>query len=1117
VDTSTLQAPPVVAVVVVHEPGDWFDEVLDSFVRQDYPNLRLLFLTTSEPGATEPDLADSGSADSAVAERVRARLDSAFVRTVDGNPGFGVVANEVLNLVEGDNGLFLICHDDVVMEPDAIRIMVEELYRSNAGAVGPKLVEWNDARTLQSVGLGLDRFGEVERVIEAGEIDQEQHDGVRDMFVLPSACLLVRADLFRELDGFDRAISFHGEDVELCWRIHHSGARVVVAPSARVRHRGELVNRRPDLNHVRLEAQHRMRTVATLTASSRMPVRVLEVVALTFVELVVGLFTATFGQAWASLRALLGLIPRLPSVLARRRAIKGIRRVPEREITGLQARGSARLNSFLRTRDTTTYVSQDETVRRWRDGTSGPIIAWLVVVLAVIVGSRSFFDGGIPAVGEFLPFPDSPRLLLDSFASGWNGTGAGATSPNPTGWATLAGLSVVTLFRMGLLQTVLTIGLVLLGASGMWKLATVFPSARARVGALLVYAATPLVGGAMAGGRLSVLITYAATPWIVHLLRRAVGIETADPEATAALDLVDGLVSVDVAERVRRIVVLGLVVALAGAFAPVVLAMTAALAVLLGLGTLVSLASWRTALWFAVAGLGAVAVAAALNLPWITTWSWAGIVGPSPLGDPGRGMFQLASFEIGPTDFAALALALYLPVIAAVALAKAWRLTWAVRAGVIVLTFGAIAVLGDRGSLPIDTPEAGILLVPVALGVAISAAAVLAAFDVDVRDGNFGWRQPLGIVAMMAIVVGLAPGVVAIGDGGWKTPTTTLGRLVNAWLADEPVDGDYRVLMVGDSRLLPVPSTEYRGGVSWALIDDGDLDFRDRWVAPDTAATGLINGALDEIATSSTLRAGRLLAPLGIRYVVLPEFDGVVSTTDAPIPIAAGLGDSLDDQLDLASITGGFPTLEIYENSAWLPTVSLLSGAAAEASSTAGTEALLRADLSESAPILLGADQFDTTSSEVTPGVVQLGVPFDEQWELTVDDEQIDARRSFGVSTAFDVPSAGTALLRYDTAPVRGLLIALQVVLWASAIFVALKIRVPQGRSSRTVITDETLIVLDEPSLLDPGLVPPPADRPAAMSSAHSSGDEVPDDEVPDDDGSDDDGSDHSRSNELPA
>ena len=76
----------------------------------------------------------------------------------------------------------------------------------------------------------------------------------------------------------------------------------------------------------------------------------------------------------------------------------------------------------------------------------------------------------------------------------------------------------------------------------------------------------------------------------------------------------------------------------------------------------------------------------------------------------------LASFEIGSTDFAALALALYLPVFAAVLLARAWRLTWAIRSALMVLVFGGLAVLADGGSVPIDMPEAGVLLVPVAVG-----------------------------------------------------------------------------------------------------------------------------------------------------------------------------------------------------------------------------------------------------------------------------------------------------------------------------------------------------------------------------------------------------------------
>ncbi len=222
----------------------------------------------------------------------------------------------MLRLVEGDNGFFLLCHDDIALDPRAVRILVAELFRSNAGIVGPKLTDWDNPRLLQHVGLGLDRFGEVDPIVEPGEVDQEQHDAVRDVFVLPSACLLVRADLFRALGGFDPSISFHGDDVDLCWRAHLTGARVVVAPDARVRHREQLVERRPDLNHRTLQARHRMRTVATLTGGSRLLGRSLQLVLVTFVELVVGLFTGRFGEALASLRALLGLLPRTPAIIA---------------------------------------------------------------------------------------------------------------------------------------------------------------------------------------------------------------------------------------------------------------------------------------------------------------------------------------------------------------------------------------------------------------------------------------------------------------------------------------------------------------------------------------------------------------------------------------------------------------------------------------------------------------------------------------------------------------------------------------------------------------------------------------------------------------------------------
>ena len=155
--------------MVVHDPGPWFDEVVGALAAQDYPNLQTLFFLT-DACAEE------------VGARIRTALPQAVVRSVQGNPGFGPVANEVMRLVEGDAGFFCFLHDDVALDADAVSRLIEETYRSNAGVVGPKLVDWDDPSIVQMVGLDADRFGRLDNVVESGEKDQEQHDVFYPLF-----------------------------------------------------------------------------------------------------------------------------------------------------------------------------------------------------------------------------------------------------------------------------------------------------------------------------------------------------------------------------------------------------------------------------------------------------------------------------------------------------------------------------------------------------------------------------------------------------------------------------------------------------------------------------------------------------------------------------------------------------------------------------------------------------------------------------------------------------------------------------------------------------------------------------------------------------------------------
>jgi GT2 family glycosyltransferase len=1042
----------VVCVAVVHEPGEWFDQTLAALAAQDYPNLRYLFLVD---GAAGPDEV------AAIHERVRKRLPDAFVRGSGATGSFGSIANEVLRLVEGDNGFFLICHDDVAPAPDAVRLLVTELYRSNAGMVGPKLVEWDEPRRLQHVGLEVDRFGEVDPVVEPGELDQEQHDAVRDVFVLPSAFVLVRADLFRLLGGFDPGINFHGDDLDLCWRAHLTGARVVVAPDARVRHRELLEDRRTDLDHRRLRARHRMRAVAVLTGPQRLLGRSVQLVVLTMLELVVGLFTGRFNDALASLRAMIGLIPKTPALVARRRVVSGHRAVPEREVLGLQLRGSARLTSYIRGRETTTYIGAGSTVRRWREASYAPLLAWFLVIVALMIGSRSFIDRGVPQIGEFLAFPESPRGLLDTYRSGWDARSFGATSPIPTGFATLAGLSTLAGFRMELAMTLSVLGLVILGAAGAWRLAGVFPTTRARVAAMVVYTATPLVPGLMATGRWSGLVWYATLPWVVHFLRRAAGIGTADP-GLAGSDLVDGIADPGLRQRIRYLALGAIVLGVAAAFVPVVVALWVVVGVVLALATLLAGGSLRTTGWF-VLGTFAMALAAVLvNIPWVTTWSWSSFVGAQLAGARGTGLADIASLSVDGRSFAVLALALYLPLVVGVAITNAWRLTWAVRAAGLVLVFGGFAVLVDHGIWAISSPDPALLMVPVALGLAISCAAVAGGFGEDVRGRDFGWRQPVALLANLGIIVGIVPAAIAIGDGAWNAPRSTLATVTGAQLPPPGrAEGGYRVLFVGDPRVLPVAGSEFRPGIGWAVVDGGRLDFTQRWAPPPTDADALVVEALERIADGSTLRAGRLLAPLGVRFVVVPEIDGVGSTVADPLALPAGLLDALGRQLDIGE-TFGAPNIHVYENRSWIPTSAQLTGDTAAASRDAAVEDLVRADMSAAAPLLGEFGPLVPRTANVETGVVHLAVPFDQRWILELDGVPTPARTGFGVTTAYDIDAAGVAEIRYETDAGRQVLIVIQILLWLALLGAATRLKVPFGRRRPGELTDDTLIDLED-------------------------------------------------------
>jgi len=345
-DASAVQVPPVVAVVVTRDPGPWLEETLTALGAQDYPDLSVLVLDAASAEDPTP--------------RVAAVLPDAFVRRLDHDGGFGANANHAIDMVHGAP-LLLFCHDDVAPDPDAVHLLVEEAYRSNAGVVTPKQVGWADTSRLLHVGMAVDKTGAVVDRVLPLELDHGQHDAVRDVFVAPGGCTLVRADLYAELGGFDPLVVGMGEDLDLCWRAQVAGARVVVAPAARVRHlelvagglRPLPVADGPAPTLQELQRRHELYAMLKAYEGPHLARVLPQAVVLAAAEVVVALLTGHRQRAEAVVRAWRWNLRHLGAVRAGRAQVAACRRVPDGDVRRLQVRGSARLQSYVRR--ATTY------------------------------------------------------------------------------------------------------------------------------------------------------------------------------------------------------------------------------------------------------------------------------------------------------------------------------------------------------------------------------------------------------------------------------------------------------------------------------------------------------------------------------------------------------------------------------------------------------------------------------------------------------------------------------------------------------------------------------------------------------------------------------------------
>jgi GT2 family glycosyltransferase len=228
-------------VVVAYHSGPALARCLDT-LRHDVPEANVIVV---DNGGSEND--------------IEAGWERLHVVAPEENLGFAAGANR--GAAETGDDVLVFLNPDTVVAPGALRRLAKRLEDPAIGIAMARLQLLQRPGVLNSGGTAVHVSG----LAWAGRFG-EPADEIRELEDVPAAsgaALAIRRETFDALGRFTPELFMYQEDVELSWRAHLNGLRVVVDPRADVFHEYDFGR-----NPTKLALLERNRLIFVLTAYS---------------------------------------------------------------------------------------------------------------------------------------------------------------------------------------------------------------------------------------------------------------------------------------------------------------------------------------------------------------------------------------------------------------------------------------------------------------------------------------------------------------------------------------------------------------------------------------------------------------------------------------------------------------------------------------------------------------------------------------------------------------------------------------------------------------------------------------------------------------------------------
>ena len=190
-------------------------------------------------------VADNASQDES-REMVRREFPRAKLVEHSTNLGFCAGNNRAIPANPGRYVLFL--NADTRITPCAFDSLIDFAdANSDAGIIGPKLLNQDGSlqyscRRFPNLGAGFFRNTPLGRLFPKNRFTQDylmsdwDHSTARDVDWISGAALMIRRETLQQIGAFDESFYMYCEDVDLCYRAHEAGWRVVYFPDSVVYH-----------------------------------------------------------------------------------------------------------------------------------------------------------------------------------------------------------------------------------------------------------------------------------------------------------------------------------------------------------------------------------------------------------------------------------------------------------------------------------------------------------------------------------------------------------------------------------------------------------------------------------------------------------------------------------------------------------------------------------------------------------------------------------------------------------------------------------------------------------------------------------------------------------------